>query len=54
MYYKSKFLNQMISFIGKILFKLDSYKVRFINRYKLSLLGAHGVNCHIGGEYFKS
>jgi len=39
----------MISFIGKILFKLDSYKVRFINRYKLSLLGAHGINCHIEG-----
>lgn len=39
----------MISTIGNLLFKLDSYKNRFINKYKLAMLGAHGKNCHIEG-----
>ena len=39
----------MITTIGKLLYKLESYKLRFINRYKLSRLGSHGANCHIEG-----
>lgn len=40
----------MIATIGKVLYILESYKLRFINRYKLSMLGSHGSNCHIEGE----
>lgn len=39
----------MITHIGKLLYKIESYKLRFINRYKLSKLGSHGMNCHIEG-----
>ena len=39
----------MITYIGKILYKIESYKLRFINKYKLSKLGSHGANCHIEG-----
>lgn len=43
----------MIATIGKVLY-LESYKLRFINRYKLSLLGSHVSNCHIeGGGIFR-
>lgn len=40
----------MMSAIGRILYKIESYKLRFINRYILSKLGSHGDNCHIEGR----
>lgn len=40
----------MINLIGEFLLTIDSYKYRFINRYKLNHLGTHGTNCHIEGR----
>lgn len=39
----------MIVFVGKILAKIDSLKLRLINQYKLNSLAKHGINCHIEG-----
>lgn len=38
----------MIAFIGKLFLIIEVYKLRFINKYKLSKLASHGVNCYIG------
>lgn len=47
---------RIIAFIGYLLYRIEAFKTRFINYYKLSRLGGHGVNCHIegGGKYIFS
>ncbi len=40
----------MLSVIGKLLFKLSSLCSRFINKYNISQMAAHGLNVKIEGK----